>query len=301
MRELPAQIRVPRSASEITSEVKQLLRAAGVRNCLPTPKSGILACARLVEAGELDLAEFRESFTERARDLFYRAFSKVRGFMDRRTELAYVDPSLPDPRKSFVTYHEVTHKILPWQHISYTEEDDASLSPQCIELFESEANFGAAEILFQCERFEREAQDYQASIASAVYLADRYGASRHATLRRFVERNRVPCLLLVLARTSRENPDGGTSFYVVYSVPSKPFTTQFGAPPDLTFINPGDEIGGILNDGGQGEIILSDLKGFARSCVVECFCNSYREFVLIRPKELRRARHIVEFRASGLS
>jgi hypothetical protein len=299
MRELPAQIRTPRSASEITSEVKLLLRAAGVKTSLPTPKSEILACARLVEAGELDLAEFEESFTERARELFHRAFSKVRGFMDRRTHLAYVDPSLPDPKRSFVTYHEVVHKILPWQHISCTEEDDATLSAQCLDLFESEANFGAAEILFQCERFEREAQEYQASIASAVYLADRYGASRHATFRRFVERNRVPCVLLVLTRTARENLGGRLSFYVVYSVSSKPFTNQFGAPLDLTFINPNDEIGEILNDAGQAEIVLSDLNGFARTCNVECFSNSYHEFVLVRPKEFRRARRIVEFQVSS--
>jgi hypothetical protein len=291
----PPKLAMPPSAEAVTTEVRRLLRAAEVGRELPTPKTRILACARLVEAGELDLSEYEESFSEKASAFFYKALGKVRGLLDRRTKQIYVDPHLHDSRKLFVTYHEVVHRVLPWQHIELTE-DDASLNEACDTLFESEANYGAADIMFQCDRFEREACDYGLSVASALYLSEKYDASRHASLRRFVERNHRPCLLLVLKPTTRENTDGKTSFLICYSIASNPFVLQFGDPFAQPFINPDHDLGRILNNGLGGEIALSDLKGFCRTCEVECFSNQYRVFVLIHPKDVASSRRQVHFR-----
>ena len=109
----PPQLAVPSSATAVTEEVRRLLRDADVLGQIPTPKSQILACARLVETGELDLALYEESIPEKAIGLFYGAMNKVRGFFDRRSQQLYVDPTLYDPKKIFVTYHEVIHKITP--------------------------------------------------------------------------------------------------------------------------------------------------------------------------------------------
>src|SRR5216684_9016448 len=103
---MPPQLAVPSSSLVVTDEVRKLLRAAGVRGQIPTPKSQILACARLVEIGELDLSLYEESITERTVNLFYKAMNKVRGFFDRKTKQLYVDPTLYDSKKTFVTYHE---------------------------------------------------------------------------------------------------------------------------------------------------------------------------------------------------
>jgi hypothetical protein len=288
----PPKLAVPFSAEAVTAEVRKLLRAAEVGKDLPTPKARILACARLVETGELDLAEYEQSFSERTSEFFYKAMKKVLGFLDRRTRRIYVDPQLHDSRKTFVTYHEVIHRIAAWQHIEYTEDDDLTLNTSCATLFESEANYGAAEILFQCDRFEAEARDYELSVASALFLSEKYDASCHASLRRFAERNHRPCLLLVLKPTSRTNTDGKTSFFVSHSIPSLRFTLQFGDPFNEPFINPDHELGKILNNGQHGEISLSDLKGFCRECVVECFTNQYSVFVLIHPKDVSPSRRI---------
>jgi hypothetical protein len=256
-----------------------------------------LACARLVETGELDLALYEESVSEKAMGFFYRAMSKVRGFFDRRTKQLYVDPTLHDSKKTFVTYHEVIHKITPWQHIERTEDDDLTITEQCEILFEAEANYGAAEILFQCETFENEAKDFEVSVASALYLAQKYDSSRHSSLRRFVERNHRPCMLLVLKETRRQNADGGTSFFICYAIPSESFRAKFGDPLDLVFtepfINPDHSPGQILNNGQRGELILRDLNGFDRACAVETCCNTYHTFVLIHPKDLPLSRKTV--------
>jgi hypothetical protein len=138
---------LPPSALAVSDEVQKLLRAAGVRGQIPTPKSQILACTRLVGTGELDLALYEESIAKRATSLFYKAINKVRGFFDRRTKQLYIDPGLRDTKRTFVTYHEVIHKIATWQHIQCTEDDDLTINVDCETLFEAEANYGAAEIL----------------------------------------------------------------------------------------------------------------------------------------------------------
>lgn len=114
MRRPPVQIATPESATEVTNEVKRLLRAAGIRDQLPTPKEEILACARLVERGELDLVEYEATLTDKTLRFFHRAVSKVLGLLDRRSSIIYVDPCIHDSRKLFITYHEVTHKVLLW-------------------------------------------------------------------------------------------------------------------------------------------------------------------------------------------
>lgn len=296
----PARIATPESAADVTREVRRLLRAAGIRKELPTPREAVLGCAKLVETGEIDLAEYEATLTEKTLRLFHRAASKVLGLLDRRSEIIYVDPAIHISRRTFVTYHEVTHRILPWQKITITEDDNLTLRPECEELFEAEANYGAAEILFQCERFEQEARDYNLSIVSALSLAASYDASCHATLRRFVERNHRPCLLLVLKPTSRQYGDGRTSYYVVYCVPSGSFTAGFGEPFDAMFVNPGSELGGIVNGGGEGEITLPDASGLHRPCDVEVFNNNFNTFVLIYPKQAHVSRKTVCLKINGV-
>src|SRR5947209_2729167 len=122
MRKPPVQIATPSSAADVTDEVRKLLRAAEIRDQLPTPKSVILECARLVESGELDLAKYEATMVDKTVSFFHRALSKVLGFLDRQSRIIYVDPSIHDSRRIFVTYHEVIHRILPWQHIDYTED-----------------------------------------------------------------------------------------------------------------------------------------------------------------------------------
>jgi hypothetical protein len=77
----PPKLAVPPSADAVTAEVRKLLRAAEVATELPTPKTRILACARLVETGELDLAEYEQSFSDKASDFFYKTMKKVLGFL----------------------------------------------------------------------------------------------------------------------------------------------------------------------------------------------------------------------------
>ncbi len=293
MRNPPERIAVPDSAHEVTEHIKMLLKAAGVGHQLPTPKSQILDCAQLVEAGELNLEEYKQTLSDKAH-VFFRAISKILGLLDFNQHIVYVNPGVPASRKNFVTYHEVSHRVLPWQRQTYAEDDEFTLDPRCVAKFEAEANFGAAEILFQCERFQKEIHDFPLHLDVALRFAEKYDASYHATLRRYAERNHRPCLLLVLKRTSRVFENGHHSYFVIYTIPSLPFTRRFGDPFDgVAFLEPDNRIAQIIDTEGQGEVNLNDTNGFFRTCSVEVFDNKHNVFVLLYARGLSLFRRTI--------
>src|SRR5262249_24569715 len=149
-------------------------------------------------------------------------------------------------------------KILDWQKVIYTQDEDLTLSPECRDIFESEANYGAAEILFQGQGFQEIARDYNISIAAVCDLANYFDASFHATVRRFVERNHLACAVLVLKPTRLVHDNGVQSYVLCYPVLSKRLFESFGMPFRERFINPGDKICDILNAGESGPILLRD-------------------------------------------
>jgi|SRR5882724_1825811 len=286
---LPAQIAVPESRDAITKRVQQLLRAADVDGIIPTPRDAILRSAKLVESGDLDLALYEESFMDKAKGFLHKAFGKVFGFLDFRRELVYVDPTLPLTKRNFVTFHEITHRVLPWQGVIYTEEDHSTVTPECKDIFESEANFGASELLFQAS-FEKEAADYNVSIPSVLELASRYEASIHASMRRFVERHHESCAVLILKRTRREYENGDHSYVLCYPIASSPFLNHFGMPFQNRFLNPDDQICDILNGGRLGSIFLRDINGKPHEFSVEPFDSGYSIFALLSLPSSRRSK-----------
>jgi hypothetical protein len=108
------------------------------------------------------------------------------------------------PRQGFVKLHEVGHDVLPWQkniHI-VLEDDDKSLSTETTDDFEAEANFFASATLFQHDRFVTELDKLGLAIESPMHLSKLFGASVHASLRRYVECSKNKCALIVLQNRS---------------------------------------------------------------------------------------------------
>ncbi len=210
MKKPPPWIGVPSSAMDITAEVRKLFKAAGVGDRVPTPKADILACAQLIETGELDLEGLQTNSVRPSPGKCSRQGLRKTTLLLHSRAQGRLCRHLPSPqgRKNFVTYHEITHRVSPWQRSIFATDDQFTLDPRCEDAFEAEANFGAAEILFQGDRFETEARDFPIGLQTISFFAERYDASYHATFRRLVERSDRPCLLLVLKRARGTNENG---------------------------------------------------------------------------------------------
>lgn len=186
--------RRPDAESDIREIAEHLIQKAKVADVLPTPVDELITSVGVVNVRDTESFKdrFLTSLPTAARFVFEAAWDKIRGIADLRDKAVYVPKATSTARVHFAKCHELGHQVIPWQKINIAyRDDDASLRSGFIteieELFDFEANFFAAEIIFQGKRFAKRIRDYKPSFAAAFLLADEHGASRHATLRRYVE------------------------------------------------------------------------------------------------------------------
>lgn len=279
------------SSAEIKHHVKQLLLAADVGEKLPTPKDDVVKCAELVEIDQLDLSRYEEGWFKKGVKHLLAALSKVRGLIDFRENILYVSPDIHPAQQVFVTYHEVTHRILPWHNGAFNPhlDDEHSIDPTRLASgLEQEANIGASLIQFQIDRFARELKDLPTGLLSAKYLADRYATSLHSTFRKYVEDNNRACAMMVLKEVIMPIPEQQRILQLWYPLQSTKFTEEFGSVDWGKFYCEGDVIydtafSSSLDLVKTGEVQLTDVRGFERKCRMEVFYNKFNHFVLIYP------------------
>lgn len=279
---------------DIVRETDRLLRKADAYGRFPTPVPSLIAAADLVEAPDSFLSDSAlAEAPAHLRGILRRMRGKVHALLDRREREVHITAETDHgPQQSFKRLHETAHQIFPWQHVDQGltgfADDAISLSHKATNLFEREANQGAAELLFQRNRFAEMAADYQIGIAPIVELADLFGASKHASFRRYVETHRAAVAGVVLgaAPTSR-NP---TAFRRYEAMCSPSWTKRFEHPAmwpttlrtePFTFVEQARACGGLGATNGTWRHI--NLNNQAALLNVEAMSNSYRTFVLIWP------------------
>ena len=213
--------------ADIRALTRRLLRKADALDVFPTPVEQIIEAAGLTEASE-DL--FHESLLEKVPALLRRKIKRLKhrvlAAIDRREKHIYIDTSKANAGAlAFRRLHEVSHDILPWQRDVMFADDKHTLSLGARRQFEREANFGAGELLFQNENFELTAADYDVAIASVIELADVFGASIHAALRRYAASHALPLAAIVLE--AQPTVDVGGTFQRNEIIQSHSWQKQF--------------------------------------------------------------------------
>lgn len=215
------------SKKDIEKISREILKDSNSFDVFPTPIDKILSYSELVIGTGVDLSQIHEGYFSKVPDVLKRALGKVRGVLDRRKKTIFLDMSQGKPRQGFVKLHEVGHDVLPWQRDTHEllEDDDDSLSIDTREEFEAEANFFASVTLFQHDRFITELEKLGLGIESSMQLSKLFGASVHATLRRYVEHSKNRCGLFVLENLSL---NGGIKCCLRDKFQSDKFTKTFG-------------------------------------------------------------------------
>jgi hypothetical protein len=274
---------------EVERYAESLLRKAGVRGDAPTPVDEIVETADLVIAQDVDLGDVSVELVKKAGSAVRRAFSKLLGMVDLRTKTIYLDLGVLPAKRGFIKLHETGHKVLPWQKDTYLcLDDETTLSPEIHEVYERQANHFASTVLFQGGRFDQEARELPLALKSAMHLAKRFGASVHATLRRFVERNHRACALLVLERLQVPEQSTGSVLRTKTVVESKRWMRWCGEvdwPEYLTEDFPATAP--VLRKRKfmeDGQLVLSYSDGEHIECVFHLFDNTYNPLIFIYPK-----------------
>ena len=211
------------SKKDIDKISYDILRGSKSFDVFPTPIDTIVSYAELT-INSSDLSKIPSHFFAKKMDVLKRALGKVQGILDRSEKIVYLDLSAHPSKQKFVKLHEVGHKILPWQQHTYEviEDDESTLDADAREEFEAEANYFASATLFQQDRFLSEMDKLGLEIDAAILLSKRFGASTHATLRRYVEYSKKRCALIVLKDCS----SCGAKLRNLFQ--SKGFTKTFG-------------------------------------------------------------------------
>lgn len=191
------ELQAKKDIEKISYDILKSSKSLGV---FPTPVDKIVEYSELIIAKNIDISTIHTSYLSKATDTLKRALGKVRGLLVRKEKTIVLDLSQLPQRINFVKLHEVGHDVLPWQQSLYDAlgDDDDTLNPYVKDEFEAEANFFASTTLFQGDRFITEADKLGLDIDSSLHLSKYFGASVHATLRRYVEYSKKRCALIVL-------------------------------------------------------------------------------------------------------
>lgn len=290
------------SEGEIVAASERLLRAADARGRLPTPVEDLVKAAGLSDSDEMP---FDESVLRRAPADLADAVRrlglkhKVHAMLDRRERLVYVNPDIQhEGRRRFRALHEVGHDALPSQQQPAYADNAQTLSWLVRVKHEQDASQVAAELLFQRELFRRMAAEYAIGIAALIELADRFGASYHAALRRYAETHRSPLAGLVLDHSPCAAEP--LSFRRREAICSPAWERRFGRPdawpnvlqaPVFGFLSEARRAA-VWQSTVEGEFRLAALDNEIRDLRVNAFSNSYRLLVLLwEPQRERLKRH----------
>lgn len=183
----------PETAPELIKIADRALRVAGARGKLPTPIDDLIEASNIIEDHDTEgvVRRFMSLLNDSSRSFFRSSMQKLRGIADLRERAVYV-PADTAPRERFAKGHELGHQLIPWHHIgsdrvaSFFQDNEYTLSPFVQDLFDVEANFFSSEVIFQGKRFIQRARDFRPSFDAVFSLADQHGASRQATLRRYI-------------------------------------------------------------------------------------------------------------------
>ena len=290
MSELPAQHEIDRIAENILRDSKSF----GV---FPTPIQNIIEFTELKIDEGVDLSTMHHSFLanlEHAmREKARMAMSKILGAIDIRKRTIYLDLSQHANRQRFVQLHETGHHALPWQtEIFCIDDEQTLLDPDVKNEFEREASYFASAILFQNNVFDFETGRLPLSLTSAMHLSDKFGASKHAAIRRYVERSPKRCALLVL-----EKPSLGREFTVPVRdyFQSQSFSEEFGQifwPPILGLDHPFvQEVKRKRKFHEDGLLTATNENLELVPLKYHYFCNTFNTFVFMFPQgEKNRSR-----------
>jgi Zn-dependent peptidase ImmA (M78 family) len=197
-----------------------------------------------------------------------------------------LDGSLPALKHRWNEAHEVGHSLLPWHEAMMHGDNDHTLSRNCHEHVEAEANFAAGRLLFLRDRFANEARALSPTFGTIDQLRKTFGNTLSTTLYRFVEavgdENPVVGMITCHPHPDRRPFDHDPANPCKHVIQSTAFQARFARVTEVDLFGVlvrycASKRGGVI---GQTELILSDDNGDPHRFYFETFYNRYDALTL---------------------
>jgi len=280
------------SRAEIDAEVTRLLAEAGALRRFPTPVEDLVAAQQLRLIGP-EASFFSQAMLDEAPPELWAKMvplkNKVLAMIDRHERTIRLTAGGVAARQRFTLCHELGHDLCPWHDERYYVDGALQLSPAVRALFEREANYAGAALLYQQDVFDEVARHYRMTFGEVKALAGVLGGSIEATLRRHVERHRAPVAGVVIGMHDAGLSTLGWSLPVQQVTVSKSFGALF-RPQELTVcLSPALQpdlrwaISDLASTGraGEGYLQIIARDGAKYRLSFQLATNSYVHFLLL--------------------
>jgi len=203
---------------------------------------------------------------------------------DRRRIL--LDGDLPEKKHRWNEAHEIGHSLLPWHEDVMHGDNSHTLTPECHEGVEAEANFAGGRLLFLQDRFTEEALSSLATIEIIKSLHGKFGNTLSTTLYRFIEVAGIerPLVGMITGHPhkSKRKADFNAAKPTKYFIQSPMFAERFSKISEKGLFDAvatycGAQRGGVL---GEGDLILTDDNGDDHRFHFETFYNTFDALTL---------------------
>jgi Zn-dependent peptidase ImmA (M78 family) len=199
-----------------------------------------------------------------------------------------IDAGIPDLKKRWCESHEVAHSIIPWHGDYMLGDNRMTLSQDCHDQIEAEANYGAGRILFPNSAFSGACSSNLLNLTFVRSLAKHFGNTITSTLWRCIEQSNEASFA-VIGEHPHHHQEGRPR--IEYFVRSQLFEKQFSKVGGQEVWEWIQSYCAYKKSGplGSSEIVLQDDNGGSQVFSIESFGNGYNTLTLarkIRPAQL---------------
>jgi hypothetical protein len=144
---------------------------------------------------------------------------------DRKRVL--IDQSQPPLKWRWNEAHEAIHSVTEWHQTLLHGDNAFSLSPDCHEQLEAEANYGAGRLLFLQDQFVEFSRSSSPTFSLVQNASKRYGNTITSSLWRLVEALDIPALGIVSQHPHYTDGDFDPADPCRYFIRSRLFEEQY--------------------------------------------------------------------------
>jgi hypothetical protein len=196
---------------------------------------------------------------------------------DRRRIL--LDTGVAAPKLRWNEAHEITHDVLPWHEGLAHGDPEATLSPECHEIIEAEANYGAGRLLFCGAQFVELVRSSDLNFDLVKRVHQSHENTLTTTLWRVIEASQYRCFGLITCHPKKRSMNASDD--VRYFVRSPLFATEYtGTTAAGLFDAIAKQCHGRKGPIGAGVVSVQNDRSESRSYSFETFWNGYQALTL---------------------
>ena len=194
-----------------------------------------------------------------------------------------IDEAQPKPKWRWNETHEIIHSVVPWHAGAMMGDTEYSLTPDCHEQVEAEANYGAGRLLFLQGIFDEFVRSSKPSFDLVQTAQKMFGNTLTTSFWRLVETLEIPALGVVGKHPHHDRRMIDPVQPFRYFIRSRMFMEQFSSVTEADALEMIRSYCSWNKRGplGQKELLLTDENGEEHVFLFETFSNTHDVLTLI--------------------